>query len=60
MAVGNFDITFRLALDGLSLTMLSVVTGVGFFINLFASWYTRGEERGTLASSPTPTCLLPA
>lgn len=27
MAVGNFDIAFRLALDGLSLTMLSVVTG---------------------------------
>ncbi|MBG6247296.1 MULTISPECIES: NADH-quinone oxidoreductase subunit L [Symbiopectobacterium] len=44
MAVGNFDIAFRLALDGLSLTMLSVVTGVGFFIHLFASWYMRGEE----------------
>lgn len=44
MAVGNFDIAFRLALDGLSLTMLSVVTSVGFFIHLFASWYMRGEE----------------
>jgi NADH:ubiquinone oxidoreductase subunit 5 (subunit L)/multisubunit Na+/H+ antiporter MnhA subunit len=33
-----------LRLDGLSLTMLGVVTGVGFLIHLFASWYMRGEE----------------
>lgn len=33
-----------LHLDGLSVTMLGVVTGVGFFIHLFASWYMRGEE----------------
>lgn len=33
-----------LHLDGLSLTMLGVVTGVGFLIHLFASWYMRGEE----------------
>ncbi|ATA21398.1 NADH dehydrogenase subunit L [Gibbsiella quercinecans] len=44
MAVGNFNIGFNLALDGLSLTMLGVVTGVGFFIHMFASWYMRGEE----------------
>ncbi|MGE6288617.1 NADH-quinone oxidoreductase subunit L [Aeromonas media] len=44
MSVGSFAPTFRLALDGLSLTMLGVVTGVGFFIHLFASWYMRGEE----------------
>lgn len=44
MAVGNFNPSFSLALDGLSLTMLGVVTGVGFFIHLFASWYMRGEE----------------
>ncbi|WP_454009669.1 NADH-quinone oxidoreductase subunit L [Aeromonas sp. Marseille-Q7275] len=44
MSVGEFQPTFRLALDGLSLTMLGVVTGVGFFIHLFASWYMRGEE----------------
>ncbi|STM19652.1 NADH-quinone oxidoreductase subunit L [Escherichia coli] len=31
-------------LDGLSLTMLSVVTGVGFLIHMYASWYMRGEE----------------
>ncbi|WP_342753913.1 NADH-quinone oxidoreductase subunit L [Pantoea sp. MBD-2R] len=44
MHVGNFDIKVNLTLDGLSLTMLSVVTGVGFFIHMFASWYMRGEE----------------
>ncbi|NDL65285.1 NADH-quinone oxidoreductase subunit L [Acerihabitans arboris] len=44
MSVGNFNIAFTLTLDGLSLTMLSVVTGVGFLIHLFASWYMRGEE----------------
>ncbi|MEE6802520.1 proton-conducting transporter membrane subunit, partial [Escherichia coli O8:H10] len=44
MAVGDFNIGFNLVLDGLSLTMLSVVTGVGFLIHMFASWYMRGEE----------------
>lgn len=37
MAVGNFNIGVTTVLDGLSLTMLSVVTGVGFFIHMFAS-----------------------
>ncbi|RLM24845.1 NADH-quinone oxidoreductase subunit L [Brenneria alni] len=44
MAVGDFNIGVTLTLDGLSATMLSVVTGVGFFIHMFASWYMRGEE----------------
>lgn len=44
MQVGSFAPQFALHLDGLSLTMLGVVTGVGFFIHLFASWYMRGEE----------------
>ncbi|EKS7813166.1 NADH-quinone oxidoreductase subunit L [Edwardsiella piscicida] len=44
MAVGSFTVPVTLSLDGLSLTMLSVVTGVGFLIHLFASWYMRGEE----------------
>lgn len=34
MTVGNFNIGVTLTLDGLSLTMLSVVTGVGFFIHM--------------------------
>ncbi|KAA8997025.1 NADH-quinone oxidoreductase subunit L [Affinibrenneria salicis] len=44
MAQGDFNVGVTLTLDGLSLTMLSVVVGVGFFIHLFASWYMRGEE----------------
>jgi len=43
LQVGNFAPRFALRLDGLSLTMLGVVTGVGFFIHLFASWYMRGD-----------------
>jgi NADH-quinone oxidoreductase subunit L len=44
MQVDGFAPAFSLRLDGLSLTMLGVVTGVGFFIHLFASWYMRGED----------------
>lgn len=44
MNVPPFTIPVRLTLDGLSMTMLSVVTGVGFLIHMFASWYMRGEE----------------
>ncbi|KLN95910.1 NADH-quinone oxidoreductase subunit L [Moellerella wisconsensis] len=44
ISVGSFNIPFTLALDGLSLTMLSIVTGVGFLIHMYASWYMRGEE----------------
>ena len=39
-----FSPHFALRLDGLSLTMLGVVSGVGFLIHLFASWYMRGED----------------
>jgi len=42
--VAGFRADIGLHLDGLSLTMLGVVTGVGFLIHLFASWYMRGEE----------------
>ncbi|SNR95178.1 NADH-quinone oxidoreductase subunit L [Pseudomonas segetis] len=44
MSVESFNPSFTLYLDGLSITMLGVVTGVGFLIHLFASWYMRGEE----------------
>ncbi|ELF6205898.1 NADH-quinone oxidoreductase subunit L [Pseudomonas putida] len=43
MSVDGFAPNFTLYLDGLSVTMLGVVTGVGFLIHLFASWYMRGE-----------------
>ena len=33
-----------LHLDGLSLLMTGMITGVGFLIHIFASWYMRGEE----------------
>lgn len=42
--VAGLQASVGLHLDGLSLTMLGVVTGVGFLIHLFASWYMRGEE----------------
>ncbi len=42
--VGGFAPRIALRLDGLSLTMLGVVSGVGFFINLFAAWYMRGDD----------------
>lgn len=45
MQVGGFAPQFALRLDGLSLSMMGVITGVGFFIHLFASWYMRDDER---------------
>ncbi|MFC3285639.1 NADH-quinone oxidoreductase subunit L [Litchfieldella rifensis] len=44
IAVGDFRPTIGLLLDGLSLTMLGIITGVGFLIHLFAAWYMRGDE----------------
>ncbi|MBD2801799.1 NADH-quinone oxidoreductase subunit L [Xenorhabdus sp. M] len=44
MDAGDFSIPVNLVLDGLSMTMLGVVTGVGFLIHVYASWYMRGEE----------------
>ncbi|ANF56738.1 NADH-quinone oxidoreductase subunit L [Halotalea alkalilenta] len=43
VAVGDFRLGFDYRLDGLSLTMLGVITGVGFLIHLFASWYMRED-----------------
>ena len=34
----GLQLNWTLHLDGLSLTMLGVVSGVGFLIHLFASW----------------------
>jgi NADH-quinone oxidoreductase subunit L len=44
MQIGAFAPTFAVKLDALSLTMLAVVTGVGFFIHLFSVWYMRGDD----------------
>lgn len=43
LQVGDFAPKFGLSLDGLGVTMMGVITGVGFLIHLFASWYMRGE-----------------
>ena len=43
LSVGDFAPKFGLYLDGLSVTMMGVITGVGFLIHLFASWYMKGE-----------------
>ncbi|WP_417547254.1 NADH-quinone oxidoreductase subunit L [Marinobacter segnicrescens] len=43
IAVGDFQPTIGLAVDGLALVMMSVITGVGFLIHLFAAWYMTGE-----------------
>ncbi|TCB67039.1 NADH-quinone oxidoreductase subunit L [Acinetobacter sp. ANC 4178] len=42
--VGGLAPGISLHLDGLSLLMMGMVTGVGFLIHIFASWYMRGEE----------------
>ncbi len=43
MAVGEFAPRMALALDGLSLTMMGVITGVGALIHAFAAWYMAGD-----------------
>ena len=47
MQIGTGDSAFMpsfgLQLDGLSLVMLGMITGVGFLIHVFAAWYMRGE-----------------
>ena len=43
LQVGDFAPAFGLSFDGLALTMLGVITGVGFLIHLFASWYMKGD-----------------
>lgn len=44
MQIGDFAPNFGLSLDGLGVTMMGIITGVGFLIHLFASWYMRGED----------------
>ena len=44
MDVGGFAPSIRLYLDGLSLVMMGVITGVGFLIHLYATGYMWDEE----------------
>ena len=41
---GGFTPAFRLYLDGLSLVMVGVITGVGFLIHLYATGYMAEED----------------
>ncbi|CAL4320080.1 NADH-quinone oxidoreductase subunit L [Buchnera aphidicola] len=43
-SIDGLNIDFGLVLDGLSLSMLGVVTGVGLLIHVFSIWYMRLEE----------------
>jgi NADH-quinone oxidoreductase subunit L len=42
--VGGFEASVRLYLDGLSLVMTGVITGVGFLIHVYATGYMAGER----------------
>jgi NADH-quinone oxidoreductase subunit L len=44
IVAGNFHVDFSFALDSLTLTMLLVVTGVGFLIHLYSVGYMAHEE----------------
>ncbi|MEI4259861.1 MAG: NADH-quinone oxidoreductase subunit L [Candidatus Dasytiphilus stammeri] len=44
ISIKDFIVKFNLSLDALSLTMLTIVIGIGFIINLFSCWYMRGQE----------------
>ncbi|MGR8998115.1 MAG: NADH-quinone oxidoreductase subunit L [Gammaproteobacteria bacterium] len=43
MAVGDFSLNFGLYLDALSVTMLFVVTGVGFLIHLYSAGFMEAD-----------------
>ena len=44
LTIGDFSPSFTLYLDGLSMVMLGVITGVGFLIHLYASGYMADES----------------
>ncbi|HWK54119.1 MAG TPA: NADH-quinone oxidoreductase subunit L [Hyphomicrobiales bacterium] len=43
MSVGGFNIGFTLYLDGVSLVMMYVITGVGFLIHVYATGYMHDD-----------------
>ncbi|QCI15855.1 NADH-quinone oxidoreductase subunit L [Buchnera aphidicola] len=44
LSINELKIDFALFLDGLSLSMLFVITGVGLLIHIFSSWYMKDKE----------------
>lgn len=43
LSVGDFSAGFSLYLDGLSLVMMFIITGVGFLIHVYATGYMKGD-----------------
>lgn len=43
-SVENLTSNVAFYYDGLALTMVSIITGVGLLIHLFSTWYMKGEE----------------
>jgi NADH-quinone oxidoreductase subunit L len=43
MSVGNFNAGFTLYLDGLSLVMMFIITGIGFLIHVYATGYMHDD-----------------
>lgn len=44
LSINELNIDFGLLLDGLSFSMLFVITGVGLLIHVFSSWYMKHKE----------------
>jgi NADH-quinone oxidoreductase subunit L len=45
LTVGDFSVAFELLIDPLSLTMMMIVTGVGFLIHIFSIGYMKDDDR---------------
>ncbi|MDC0598862.1 NADH-quinone oxidoreductase subunit L [Gammaproteobacteria bacterium] len=43
MSVGDFEAGFTLYLDGVSLVMMFIITGIGFLIHVYATGYMAGD-----------------
>src|SRR5690606_24031018 len=43
MAVGDFEAGFTLYLDGISLVMMFIITGIGFLIHVYAPGYMHDD-----------------
>jgi NADH-quinone oxidoreductase subunit L len=47
ISVGSLQVPFSLMIDSLSLTMILIITGVGFLIHVYSIGYMHGDERMT-------------
>ena len=43
MSVGSFEVGFTLYLDGVSLVMMFIITGIGFLIHVYATGYMHND-----------------